>query len=724
MAESNIPILTKSEPTNQALISTGLDSVVSLLTDIKTSQESVEEKLPTSPESSEGTPESTSAISKIGQSIISGIGVMSNKFGGYFDKASSTMFSTLLGPLNLVAQPLQDMLGFDLGSSLGGVIKGLFKKDKKSKVKPTASDVAKTGDAGSLFIVTQMKKIFGEGSGKGLEKMKKGLFGGLFKGLTSKLALFKNGIFASLAGFAKGILPKLIKGLPIAGLIVGVIMAVVDGIKGFKLSKIWGVSKISGIIGGVFGGADKGIKGMFKGAGKWGLIGAGAGSMVVPVVGTLVGGAIGIVIGGIMGFIGGERIAKWVQALGGIIKKLWNKMVGWIGEKITEVAPKVQAFLSNFFGKVLDLVPLKVKKLVGSLWSKLSEKLIPVVTNFLNPLVTNIINFGKVLWDNVLDFIKKPTIKKLKVFGKSIVTTFKKVIPLMISEVKAFSLSIGKSVVLYFGKIVEGVTSWGLKAGEIAVVLWNGVTEFFNSVVNKVSEFGTHTIEIVQGLWNSVTGFFFNLKSSILSLTERVGEIVQGLWNSVTGFFFNLKGSILGLEEKVGDIATVLWGSVTGFFLNIFSTISNIDISGIAQGLIDGVYSFIGKITNWFNFIGSFFKDGVGKGIIALGKYASGMITKKGRAKNESQYEAYLAGEGDVALSTPKLPSSREGSQSSSPYNPGGSDSESSNFNLLEKMTAVMENLTVATHEMANKEMVATTLPTGINLNNHRSVRR
>jgi hypothetical protein len=140
--------------------------------------------------------------------------------------------------------------------------------------------------------------------------------------------------FSSLLG------PTIMKFLGPGALIAGLAWAIYDGVTGWMSSSDWGVSKISGFLGGFFGGkADGGIKNAFMGMGKWALIGAGMGS-VVPVIGTLLGGLVGAAIGGVLGLIGGKKIAKAFDSVGkwfmskwtGVskyMKELWGKVIKW-----------------------------------------------------------------------------------------------------------------------------------------------------------------------------------------------------------------------------------------------------------------------------------------------------------------------------------------------------------------------------------------------------------
>ncbi len=111
--------------------------------------------------------------------------------------------------------------------------------------------------------------------------------------------------------------------LPLA-VVAAAMKAIYDGFIGWMSAEDWGVSKISGALGGFFGGdAEGGIMNMFINAGKWAAIGAGIGS-VVPVVGTIAGGLIGAAFGAILGLIGGKKLATGFDALGKFISDAFH----------------------------------------------------------------------------------------------------------------------------------------------------------------------------------------------------------------------------------------------------------------------------------------------------------------------------------------------------------------------------------------------------------------
>ncbi len=211
------------------------------------------------------------------------------------------------------------------------------RKDKAGAQDVNVLNWQETKDDGGGGFMSMLSDLLGT------KMMMGGLtFGSLFKkgGIKALLATFGTTMFAGIktafaavGAKATGLLgPTLMKFLSPMALITGLVLAIKDGISGMASSMDWGVSKISGFLGGFFAGeADGGIMNMFKNAGKWALIGAGIGS-VVPVIGTLVGGLVGGAIGGILGLIGAKKIAKAFDKIGAWFKKAWMGITKFIGE--------------------------------------------------------------------------------------------------------------------------------------------------------------------------------------------------------------------------------------------------------------------------------------------------------------------------------------------------------------------------------------------------------
>lgn len=215
----------------------------------------------------------------------------------------------------------------------------------------------------------------GKGSGDGkeitdiLKALSKGKDGGSLGMLESVLNLFGISLSGTLATFGKTILPKLMGtltgtitkafgvlfssvGIAVMSIGASVIMFIKDGIAGLFKAKEWGVSGVSGMLGGLFGGVGKTFLSRFTGQVlKYGLLGLGIGS-VVPGIGTIIGAVVGVVIGSIMALIGGERIAQFFDQIGEWGKQAWKWWAGVfkdLFEGIKNVGVKVYQGLKWYF---------------------------------------------------------------------------------------------------------------------------------------------------------------------------------------------------------------------------------------------------------------------------------------------------------------------------------------------------------------------------------------
>ncbi|MBD3216543.1 MAG: hypothetical protein GF311_28270, partial [Candidatus Lokiarchaeota archaeon] len=197
--------------------------------------------------------------------------------------------TNLAGPFNLLLKPMTEFFGID-------IFEWLFKKDES--VKPKESSLLKDGGAIGAAMVW-FKRSQDED-----EEDKKGILG------------FLQGLLGSIGKF----LGPLFKALGLGALIAGIAWAIIDGISGYFLSDEWGVSKVSGILGGIFGGTGQGIKGAFANAGKWALIGVGVGFFAGGPLGAIAGGILGAVFGGILGYVGGKNLAKSFDMIGANIQ--------------------------------------------------------------------------------------------------------------------------------------------------------------------------------------------------------------------------------------------------------------------------------------------------------------------------------------------------------------------------------------------------------------------
>lgn len=257
----------------------------------------------------------------------------------------------------------------------------------KSKLRPSASDVAKLAgmnSLGFLYLGDTISKTFsGSGSPAKLEgSFLQNIFGEnsllstlftpkggstLAKGLGTKFAPKLTGFLASNAGKLVGAAGG------IAGGVIGLAMMGMDAASGAKQAKKWGVSTFNAAATSAIFGTSKGIKGAVKNAGKGAGIGAAIGSLIMPGVGTLVGGAIGGVVGGVLGHIGGEKAAKGFAAAGDWIKKSVFAPIGKLGTSLLASASSGALKLIGVLDKTGRLEKLWAsdkslgKKVLGSL---------------------------------------------------------------------------------------------------------------------------------------------------------------------------------------------------------------------------------------------------------------------------------------------------------------------------------------------------------------------
>tara|TARA_Y100000590_G_C15686377_1_gene1001811 strand:- start:87 stop:2135 length:2049 start_codon:yes stop_codon:yes gene_type:complete len=208
----------------------------------------------------------------------------------------------------------------------------------------------------------RMRKEKAKGSGGILSKIKKKEDGSMdimgTLGNIAKFLLPAGALAGASAMLGTGLAALGVVALPLA--VVGAAMkAIYDGFVGWMSAEDWGVSNISGALGGFFGGdAEGGIMNMFINAGKWAAIGAGIGS-VVPVVGTIAGGLIGAAFGAIMGLIGGKKLAEGFDAIGKWFKDsflaIWDVvMPDWVKQinfEWTDIFPTglVKLFNGEYF---------------------------------------------------------------------------------------------------------------------------------------------------------------------------------------------------------------------------------------------------------------------------------------------------------------------------------------------------------------------------------------
>ena len=202
----------------------------------------------------------------------------------------------------------------------------LIQGDAINKLEPTEEETreAQMGRLGRLNEWSKDKKL------SSLAKM--GATAGTAAGGLSPLAqevigeaggqaLYKGGAVA--AGAVGKTIAKVVgsTGLKLVGLAgTAVVMAGMDAAKGWIYKhKAWNTSRTSATVASaVAGTGDRGIVSAFANMGKWAAAGAAIGMIGGP-PGMIAGGLIGAALGGVFAWIGGQKIANWIDDLSGYL---------------------------------------------------------------------------------------------------------------------------------------------------------------------------------------------------------------------------------------------------------------------------------------------------------------------------------------------------------------------------------------------------------------------
>jgi len=367
----------------------------------------------------------------------------------------------------------------------------------KPKIKATPNDLMKLAGASSLgFLMLNetMLKIAGLAGGEESKDKKKGLL----DGLKEKMGEILGGKMPGGAAL-KGLIPKLLKGGAIVAIAAGVMMMVVDGIKGVFKAKQWGVSKISAGLGGFLGGTGSGIKGAFKNMGKWALVGAGTGFLIASLPGAIAGGLIGAAIGGILGFIGGKKLAKGFDKLGALGMKLWDNFT----------KSKLGDFVFSTLKALGDVILAPFKGLIEGIKGAFKlDKIWGGSGSFLSKIGASLVNIGEMIWSGLAGWFKG--------LGQGLKDFF----------VKAF---VGPdSLIIKFGGAVK----------EWAAGFFNGLKEIWGGIWSAIKEsdafksvstfFTTYVIDPIKGFFSGIGDFFDQLKSYDGNFIKMGKDLLSG----------------------------------------------------------------------------------------------------------------------------------------------------------------------------------------------------
>ena len=470
------------------------------------------------------------------------IAMMGEKINSSFEKGfknfSTKTADAITAPLAIVTEPLESLLGIN--------VKSIFDKDKKpAKRNPKENDVQKMGKEGTGFLFL--------GNLLGRKKKKEEDDGGLMSTLGGALGLLTGGTL--LKPFISKIGGTLLKAAPIGAIAGGLIWAAIDGIKGFMKSEEWGVSKISGTLGGILGGTGEGFKNAFANMGKWALIGVGIGSLAGP-PGMIAGGLIGAAVGGILGLIGGQKIASGLDRIGN-----WFK----------EMGPKIGNALWNFFLNIPIVKTIieftdNIKSIVGDQETTIGEKIGKVVGEmllFFPRLFTNTVEW-------ITNFLTVTFLGKKGKEGQIVEKS-------LIAKFSDFVGNIGSMAMKFiFDKVKQGVAF--LKSDQFKTFisdLWGGLSSSIKNFLenNEVVQAVKTTIDpilqpllkVVQPVIDLVVWYFTSMSDLVNDLFNNPEDLISNLWNNFKKLFGIIGNVIVDLKLWAAKfVADILPGGVSG----------------------------------------------------------------------------------------------------------------------------------------------------------------
>lgn len=452
------------------------------------------------------------------------------------DKTYKEGVKSLIGPMNLIVSPLEDLTGKKFTDWLNP-----FSEKNKFKGNLNRNKI-KEIDPGIVWFWDQQEKATNEKTkGSKIDEFLKkfGWTGGL-------------GSLLKMAGIGAGI----------AMLAGGLIWATIDAIMGVLKAKSWGVSKFAGGMGGFIAGTGSGWSNAFKNAGKWALVGAGTGMLAAGPIGALAGGIIGGAIGLVLGWIGGEIVAKNVDRVGKQFSTLWKDKQKNLFEKLTgSVNIGLQAYIDGLIG-FASAIPA----MIYNIWEKDPKKIKGVkegIDQFLHGIAAL----------TPFNFIKHQFLGLQKAVGKFRET----------KDTKPFFTRLS---ILSLDLITNNIKA-----------MWGMIKDFGNIKVIKdkfipwIKDFAPKIWgEIQKGLGGAIEGLGDKLKTGV----DFVGDLLKTISKAIGNFFisgFNKlkKNPFIKFVEDVAKGFGEFFKPVVRFFEYGAAQVSE-------KGIIKGLASFVGDM--------------------------------------------------------------------------------------------------------------------------------
>ncbi|KKM82046.1 hypothetical protein LCGC14_1323570, partial [marine sediment metagenome] len=421
---------------------------------------------------------------------------VSDSIGKIGKGIAEASFNMLLGPLQLITKPLEEMMGGKIFDKLLGVL-----TPKKFKGKPTKQKVLPK-DPGAVLIASTLEEE--------AKEKKKGIWGKIGAGLLAAL-------------------PFILAGLTLVGTLLSDLFGEGGAISFFKKGEIG-----KGIMTLLFGKdlSEKGpggkIIGILKQGAKWAAVGFMLGS-VIPGVGNVLGALIGFGIGAIASTIKLGIDSGFFKKIGGQIKDKTKEMGGIKGlfKSVIKWTLILGPGIGSLFGVVMFYFGDKIKGFTKKIFTKMKGAITPVMQKVAQWGIAKIIEplrglFGGI-FDNVSNFLMSGFEATIDI-GKQVIGWVEESI---LSPIANIFKRIGNKIVTFKDEKNDSI----LKADATGNFNFNGTspTETLTRTVSDVTNFSVCILPASQ----SLTGDY-DITYSATNYPQRILTVDPAVFSSTT----------------------------------------------------------------------------------------------------------------------------------------------------------------------------------------------
>lgn len=504
---------------------------------------------------------------------------------GGLEELLSTAIGALLGSI------LGGILGGPLGAMIGALLGGLA-----GWLWPKIADALNLTDIGTVAIplATMLGAIIGALMG--------GPMGALIGGAIGALVGWIIDAFAR--GFQQGDWSQVGKPL---GLGIGAAI-------GYLLGGPMG-ALIGGAIGLLVGWVVDQITRGFQ-TGEWNVTGITTG------LGALISGAIGMVVGGPMGAVIGASIGALVGWIVGKIVEHWSKITdffsqigdwfGGLGEGITTHFTTISASISEFFSDILT----NVSDFFANAWGTVSSK----ASGILEPLVKGFMEGTKGAQVVLSDLFKgvSTVFNDIFIAIKTVGTDIWNAITTVGSDIAAAVTTVTTTVfntvsgivMLIFDLVVKILTDMFNAVSEQLQAVWQVFSDRFNAIWTVVSDNMSAVLTVITDILTEAWSVVSDQFQAMLTVVQ---EKLSAIWKVVSDQFQNVyqvvSEKVSAVYQVIAEQFTEMLNIVTEMLSGIYDSVKTIfvatynsiktSISDMYNTIKEGTANMYNVFTDW-----------------------------------------------------------------------------------------------------------------------------